>query len=66
MPGIYSYHRESSKSAYATGMYGATPSRIDEAGTCSLSRRNHPRTGDPMLCLDDLCFVTYHQRPPWP
>jgi hypothetical protein len=34
--------------------------------TYQLEKRNHPKTNDPMLCLDGSCFVTYGQKPPWP
>jgi hypothetical protein len=30
-----------------------------------LEKRNHPKTGDPMLVLDGEAFVTYNQRQPW-
>lgn len=40
-------------------------SRTQGASTYTLEKRNHPKTGDPMLCLDGRCFVTYNQRPPW-
>jgi hypothetical protein len=32
----------------------------------TLEKRNHPRTGDPMLVLDGDAFVTYSPRSPWP
>ncbi|MDQ2920461.1 MAG: hypothetical protein M3R52_02420 [Acidobacteriota bacterium] len=32
----------------------------------TLEKRNHPKTGDPMLVLDGDAFVTYSQRSPWP
>jgi hypothetical protein len=31
-----------------------------------LQKRNHPKTNDPMLCLDGQCYVTYGPKPPWP
>jgi hypothetical protein len=31
----------------------------------TLEKRNHPKTNDPMLCLDSRCFVTYSPKPPW-
>lgn len=34
--------------------------------TFSLEKRNHPKTGDPMILLDGDAFVTYGQRSPWP
>lgn len=30
-----------------------------------LEKRNHPRNGDPMICLDGDCYVTATQRRPW-
>lgn len=33
--------------------------------TYALEKRNHPKTGDPMIVLDGQAFVTYFQRPPW-
>lgn len=32
----------------------------------TLEKRNHPKTGDPMLVLDGDAFVTYSPRQPWP
>lgn len=32
----------------------------------SFEKRNHPKTGDPMIVLDGDAFVTYSQRSPWP
>jgi len=34
--------------------------------TFSFQKRNHPKTGDPMILLDGDAFVTYSQRSPWP
>ena len=31
----------------------------------TLEKRNHPKTGDPMLVLDGDAFVTYSPRSPW-
>jgi hypothetical protein len=33
--------------------------------TYRLKKVNHPKNRDPMLCVDDRCFVTYFQRRPW-
>lgn len=30
-----------------------------------LEKRNHPKTRDPMLCLDGECYVTYWQKARW-
>lgn len=40
-------------------------SRNGQTTTYRLARRNHPRNRDPMLCLDERCYVTYYQRRPW-
>lgn len=82
--GTYQYHRETSASAYAPGIYGSTASQTDDSGTWTLAgntltvvsrtqgtasytleKKNHPKTRDPMLCLDGRCFVTYGPKPPW-
>jgi len=31
----------------------------------TLEKRNHPKTGDPMLIVDGDAFVTYSPKPPW-
>jgi hypothetical protein len=31
----------------------------------TLEKRNHPKTGDPMLVVDGDAFVTYAPKPPW-
>jgi hypothetical protein len=33
--------------------------------TYSLEKRNHPKTGDPMIVIDGDAYVTYGQRAPW-
>ena len=33
--------------------------------TYALERRNHPKTGDPMLMVNGDAFVTYYQKRPW-
>lgn len=30
-----------------------------------LQKRNHPKTGDPMIVLDGTAYVTYFQKAPW-
>ncbi|HEY1077637.1 MAG TPA: hypothetical protein VGE51_13180 [Fontimonas sp.] len=30
-----------------------------------LQLRNHPKTRDPMICLDGECYVTHWQKAPW-
>lgn len=31
----------------------------------TLEKRNHPKTGDPMIILDGTAYVTYYQKAPW-
>ena len=53
------------------GRWSATDSTLtsqSQSGsttTYRLTKVNHPRNHDPMLCINDRCFVTYHQRRPW-
>ena len=78
--GTYEYARETSSSnplggsasqAADSGTWSATEttitahSRSQGTNVYPLEKRNHPKTGDPMLCLDGRCFVTYTQRPAW-
>lgn len=37
--------------------YGAVDYRLE--------KRNHPKTGDPMIVLDGKAYVTYYQKAPW-
>lgn len=34
-------------------------------GSYRLERRNHPKTGDPMIVLDGDSYVTFYQKAPW-
>jgi hypothetical protein len=34
-------------------------------GSYQLIKRNHPKTGDPMIVLDGTSYVTYFQKSPW-
>jgi hypothetical protein len=34
-------------------------------GSYRLERRNHPKTGDPMIILDGDSYVTFYQKAPW-
>ncbi len=78
--GTYQYYSETSSSgAYGgsasqesdSGTWSATAttitanSRTNGRQTYRLEKRNHPKTGDPMLVLDGDAYVTYNQRPPW-
>jgi hypothetical protein len=40
-------------------------SRTSGTSTYTITKRNNPKNGDPMICLDGRCFVTYYQRPSW-
>ena len=40
-------------------------SKKEGVTTYTLEKKNHPKTGDPMLCLDGKCFTTAFQKPPW-
>ena len=31
----------------------------------SFEKRNHPKTGDPMIIIDGDAYVTYYQKAPW-
>jgi hypothetical protein len=79
--GRYTYQGETSSSGpvassasqeYDEGTWTATAttitahSRSGRVTTFRLEKRNHPKTGDPMLVLDGDAFVTFYQRPPWP
>jgi hypothetical protein len=33
--------------------------------TYALRKQNHPKNRDPMLCLNDRCYVTYYKKAPW-
>lgn len=78
--GRYTYQGETSSSgpaassasqSYDEGTWTATAatitahSRSGRTTTFRLEKRNHPKTGDPMLVLDGDAFVTFYQRPPW-
>lgn len=79
--GTYEYYAETSSSGsvassasqeYDAGSWTATATTITShsskngTNTYPLEKRNHPKTGDPMLVIDGDAFVTYHQRQPWP
>ncbi|MBI4167172.1 MAG: hypothetical protein HY508_15710 [Acidobacteria bacterium] len=79
--GTYEYSGESSNSnvyggtasqSYDRGTWRVNGSTVNvnsqQQGpvTYQLQKRNHPKTNDPMLCLDGQCYVTYGPKPPWP
>ena len=78
--GTYEYFAETSSSnpyggtnsqEYDAGRWSATATTITaqsnsgETYNYSLEKRNHPKTGDPMLIVDGDAFVTFNQRQPW-
>lgn len=40
-------------------------SQAQGQGSYQLIKRNHPKTGDPMIVLDGTSYVTYFQKSPW-
>jgi hypothetical protein len=78
--GTYEYYSETSSSGPVassasqesdTGTWTATATTITRnsrtlgSETYPLEKRNHPKTGDPMLVLDGDAYVTYSPRRPW-
>lgn len=58
-------------SNYDAGRWTATANsltaRSDKGKTVTyaLERKNHPKTGDPMLIVDGDAFVTFYEKKPW-
>lgn len=78
--GTYEYYSETGSSGdngstvsqeNDSGTWSATEDTITAnsqsqgAKTYSLEKRNHPKTGDPMIVIDGDAYVTYGQRAPW-
>lgn len=78
--GTYEYYGEASNSnvyggsnsqSWDYGRWSATATTLTERSnsgkttTYTLEKRNHPKTGDPMLMVDGDAFVTFYQRPSW-
>lgn len=78
--GTYEYYGEASNSnvyggsnsqSWDNGQWSATAdsliarSNSGKTTTYTLERRNHPKTGDPMLIVDGDAFVTFYQKRPW-
>lgn len=40
-------------------------SASEGAVTYSFQKKNHPKTGDPMIVIDGDAYVTYYQKNPW-
>lgn len=67
-PGAWGGTSGSSSDSGRWSVSGATLTATSDSGTVSrypLEKRNHPKTGDPMLCLDGDCYVTQVQKAPW-
>ena len=78
--GTYEFYSETSSSGgngssasqeYDSGRWSATATTLtansNTHGTInySLQKRNHPKTGDPMLIVDGDAYVTAYQKQPW-
>lgn len=78
--GTYEYYGETSNSniyggsnsqSSDHGRWSATSTSLiarsnsGKTTTYTLERRNHPKTGDPMLMVDGDAFVTFYQKRPW-
>lgn len=78
--GTYEYYGEtnssnpyggSSSQESDSGRWTATATTITahsssgETKNFTLEKRNHPKTGDPMLIIDGDAFVTAYQKQPW-
>lgn len=78
--GSYEYYGEASNSnpnggstsqSWDYGRWSATATSLTarsnsgDTKTYTLERRNHPKTGDPMLMVDGDAFVTYYKKNPW-
>ena len=79
--GTYIYNAESSRSVSAgstasqssdagrwsyKGNQLIAQSRSGQTHTYNLEKRNHPKNRrDPMICLNNQCYVTYYNKPAW-
>jgi hypothetical protein len=78
--GTYEYYSETSTSVsngssasqeYDSGRWSATATTLTAYSktygtiTYNLQKRNHPKTGDPMLIVDGDAYVTAYQRESW-
>ena len=78
--GTYEYYGETSSSnpyggaasqTSDNGRWSATATSLTarsssgKSVTYTLERRNHPKTGDPMLMVDGDAFVTFYRKEPW-
>ena len=49
-------------------LHGNTISIVSQnegAQTLSFQKKNHPKTGDPMIIIDGDAYVSYYQKNPW-
>ena len=65
--GAYGTASDSSDSGTWTATANSITSNSKKTGvrTFRLEKRNHPKTGDPMLVLDGAEFTTAYQKAPW-
>jgi hypothetical protein len=67
-PGMYGGTASQTDDSGSISVSGSTltvVSRLRGTSSYALEKRNHPKTGDAMLCLDGRCYVTAYQRPAW-
>ncbi|TDU31426.1 hypothetical protein DFR24_0794 [Panacagrimonas perspica] len=67
-PGAWGGTNGSSTDAGRWSVAGGVITATSDSGAVSrypLEKRNHPKTRDPMLCLDGDCYVTQFQKPSW-
>jgi hypothetical protein len=65
--GAYGTASDSNDSGTWTATENSIPSTSKKTGvrTFRLEKRNHAKTGDPMLVLDGTEFTTAYQKAPW-
>jgi hypothetical protein len=65
--GAYGTAADSNDSGTWTATADTITSNSKKTGprTFRLEKRNHPKTGDPMLVLDGTAFTTAYQKAPW-
>lgn len=78
--GTYEYYGESSTSgsngstasqSSDTGTWWVEGDRVyynsqnQGEGSYELAKKNHPKTGDPMIVLDGTAYVTFYKKSPW-
>jgi hypothetical protein len=67
-PGAYGSTASQQRDAGTWTLDGGTLTAMSQTQgrvSYAFSTRNHPKTNDPMICLDGRCFVTYSPKPPW-